>query len=485
MHETLLHKVPSLVAWVEQERALLERHADLEVAAQAWEQARCPEEGLPTGTLLTHYRGGPEMQHQDGIRARRVSPRAARFLDTARRLERRRAWVRRAVVAASLMAGLAILFYAALANQERRRAEQEQQRAEQEQQRAEGNLRQLIKAVDDFVSESDWKLSWLPYTLDERRKLLLGFHQTLASLPEEEHRRPEVRLANIKVAQRLGDIAYYNDTLAEAETWLLRALKDIRLGLAHQPGEKELLEQLALNHSKLGKVAMALGHWEQARAHINESLRLLKTPGSSSDDAVNHRRTLAVTLSELAELELAAGKLAASAALFDEAISLHEQNNGTYNKALLALTRGFRGEVAHRTGDLATAERQFERARLLGQDCVQSHAGEQFFQWVLARVLVGRGALQSAKGQLEDAAGSFREVRKLGRTLLQGEPPNKRFALALAQGLREHEVMARRQGALSETTRLHAELCTLVREFRARDGQDVRFQALACQGPGR
>lgn len=491
MHETLLQKVPSLVAWLEQERKLLERREDLEVVALNWEQAGCPKEGPPTGPQLAYYLGGSEVQRQGSFLARRVSPRAARFVEAARRLERKLAWRRRAVVAAAVVAGIAILFYAALANRERRRAEMQQQRAEMqqqraemEQQRAEENLRQLIEVTLRFVDNSDWRLSWLPYTLNERRTSLMGFHRTLAALSKEERRRQTVRLAYIKVAQRLGDLAYYDDKLSDSEAWLLGALNDVNQGLEEQPGDKKLLEQLALNHSKRGKVAMAMGHWEQARAHFNEALKLLRTQPAGSSDVENDRRTLAVSLSELAELELAAGQLEDSARLFDQAIDLHQQNSGTYNEALLAFTRGLRGEVALKMGDRATAERHFEQALRLGRACIQSHEGEQFFHWVLARVLIGFGTFQAERGQFDAAAENFREAQSLGRTLLQGEPPNKRFALALAHALREHEEMSRRQGALTEADSLHTELCTRVQRFLS-DGDDVRFQSLGCQGSGR
>jgi serine/threonine protein kinase/tetratricopeptide (TPR) repeat protein len=470
IHETLLHKVPSLVAWLEQERTLLERQADLEVAAQVWEQAGCPEEGLPTGTLLAHYRGGTEPRRLARLEARRVSPRAARFLEAARRLERRRAWGRRGLVAAALMAGLAILFYAAVANRERQRAEE--------------NLRQLIEATDEFVSNTDWRLSWLPYTLELRRKLLRDFHHMLASLSEEERQRPMVRLASIKLAQRFGEIAYYDDTLAEAETWLFGALADAHQGLAQQPGDAQLLEQLTYIYSKLYKVEMAQGNLAPAREHIDESIRLLKTHGSKWSDGVEYRRTLAVSLSEKGELEFAAGRLADADALFKQASSLHAENIGPYNEALRARTLGLRGEVALELGDLAMAEGHFAEAQRLGEACVQAHEGDQFYHWVLARVLIGHGMLQSAQGQLDAAEGSFSQAQGLGRTLLRGEHPNKRFALALAHGLREHEAMARRQGAPKEADRLKAELCTLVRDFRGRDGQDVRFQSLGCPEPG-
>ena len=499
MHETLLQKVPSLAGWLEENRPLLERLAALDIAAQSWEQAGCPEEGLPTGTLLTHYRGALKLQHQDSPSGPRGSSRVARFLEAARRLERRRAWSRWGVRAVAVMAGMAILFYAVLANQERRRAEAEQQRAETERQRAEterqraeSNLRELIETVDTFVRTSDWRLNRLPYTLEERRNLLRGFHKALNALPEEEHQRRDVRLASIRVAHKLGDVAYYNGTLAEADTWLRGALSILRLGLAQQPADKEFLEELGLNHSKRGKVAMAHGHWEAARTEFNQALRLLPPPDSltgTDEDMQNLRRTFAVSLSELAELELLASNLKGSADLFAEASRLHEQNRGTYNntynEALLALTLGFRGEVAHKAGDPATAARHVERALGLARSCIEAHAGDQFYQWVLARVLLMHGVLQSERGQFTAAARSFREVQSLGKKLLEGERPNKRFALALAHALREHEALARRLGERSEANRLHDEVRELVQGFRARDEKDVRFQILGDPGAAR
>ncbi len=484
MHETLLHKVPSLAAWIEQNRTLLERLADLEVAAQAWEQAGYPDEGLPTGTLLAHYRGGLEPRHKDSSSALRGDSRAARFLEAARRLERKLSWRRRALVAAAVMAGIAILFNAVLANRERRRAEVAQEIAETERQRAESNLRHLIQTTDDFVDKSDWKLSWLPYTLEERRKLLGGFHKMLRELPEEERQRPEVQLASIKVAHKLGDIAYYNDTLEDGEGWLRGTLDNVHQARAHQPDDKKLLEELALNHSKCCKVAMAQGQRASARRDCEKALELLDTPHWWAGSEENHGRTLAVSLLEQAEVEVADRKWDAAAKLLDRAISLHEKNSGPYNQALLAQALGFRAEVAHQLGDVAMAERQFKRALELARACVESHEGEQFFHWVLARVLGGLGTLQSSRGQLNYAADSFLEVQSLGKTLLKGEQHNKRFALALAHGLREHEAVARHQGALSEADRLHSDLCKLVRDFRGRDDKDVRFQNLGCDGPG-
>jgi tetratricopeptide (TPR) repeat protein len=467
VHETLLHRVPSLAAWLEQDRAFLERHADLEVAAHAWEQARCPEEGLPTGTLLAHYRGGPEAAHRDSPMLRRASPRAARFLQAAQRLERRRTWSRRGLLAASVVAVLAILFYAGQAERERRRAEE--------------NLRQLIDITDRFVDKSDWELSWLPHTLDERRKWLLGFHATLASLPENARRQLKVRLATIKVSLRLGDVAYYNDSLADARKWLDEALGALTLGQDQWPGDKDLREQLALYHSKRGKLEMALGDWKSARRHLNASLALLEGQVPGSNGLQNHERTLAVTLSELGELELAAGNLEAAALYFDRASDLHLLHEGPYNEALLALTLGFRGQVAYRQGQVPAARAYLERALQLAWSSRRARPGQQFYRWSLGRVLVWFATLQSSQGQLADAKRHFLEAQEEGRTLLQGESSNRRFALVLAEALKGQEELERQQERHARARALYVERCRLVRDFLDRDDKDVRFKALACQ----
>lgn len=468
VHETLLHKVPSLAAWIEQERALLERHEDLEAAAHAWEQAQCPAEGLPTGTLLTHYRGEPGALRGNSPLMRRMSSRAARFLHAAGRLERRRAWSRRAVVATFLVAGLMILFYAIRAGQERQRAEE--------------NLRGFIAAADEVVDSLDWKLSRLPYMLDERRKMLKNFLGKLESLPPRDRKRPEVRLVIIRFHQRLADLAFHDETLAEADRLLLDALEELHVGLASQPKDEELLKELALNHSKRGKVALAQEHWEQARDHFSQSSVLLESPVLKDRKEEDDRRTLAVSLSEQAEVDLSLGNLKAAASRYDRAISLHEQNSGTYNQYLLALTLCDRGEVARRADDVDTAERYFKRALELGQASVESQQGNQVYRWMLARTLVRSAALLAEQGRLETAEAYYQEAQILGRALRQGDPSNKRYALVLAQALLEHEQWVQARGEREHARSLHTEACALVRKFRSSDSEDVRFHFLSCQG---
>lgn len=470
-HETLLHKVPSLVTWIQTERKRLEQQEDLEAAARTWEQAGCPADGLPTDAWLAQYRevlGSPFLK-------RRVSALAARFLQAAERLERRRAWIRRALVAAATLAGLVILVFAARAEQARQgaeqarqAAEQAQQRAEQERKRAEEGLRQLIAEADELVGDLDWELSRLPYTLEGRKQMLRGFQARLEALQVWEGQRPEFRLASIRFRQRLADLSFHDESLADADRLLLEALELLRTGLTQQPGDQELQKQLALNLSKRGKVALARGHREEAYGHFTQALQLLDDPsvrrGWNEEDFL---RTRAVSLAELAEVESALGHLERASALYTEALAVQSRNGGAYNQYVLASTLGDLSEVLRKQGDTRGAEEHLQRALQLGRACVQSTPGNQLYRWVLARTLVKLGALQAAQRQ-PAAAVSYREASSLGESLHAVESSNKRYALVWIQarlGLGQN-----------------AEACKVVRELLHQDREDARFQLPQCQG---
>ncbi|RYZ18058.1 MAG: serine/threonine-protein kinase PknK, partial [Myxococcaceae bacterium] len=470
-HEALLQQVPSLVGWLDRERALLERHADLEAAASAWAQAKHPEEGLPTGALRLHYQGGTDASAERGLRERRLSPLVTRFLEAARRLERRRARVRQGLVAVAILAVLAILFSAARSERERKHAEE--------------NLRKLVVTADALVSNADWKLSRLPFTLPTRRNLLEGSEQALAELPESELAQPEVRLTRIKVLHRRGDLAYFDDRLSDAEAYLGSARRDIDAGLARTPHDGGLLLQLGLNHSKLGKVVWARGRWQEARKFFQDSLVLLK-PSENESDSVDSRRSEAVSLAEMAELELANQQLGTAVELYGRAIALHASNveatNGAnYNKAMLALTLAARAEGARKGRDFSRSQEDLERALHLGRDIIHDHEGEQFYHWVLARVLVELAALEAAQGRVQDAERHYAEAEKMGRVLREGEMPNKRFALVLVQALMGREALAHDAGQAERERGFHAARCSLVKEFSSRDPDDIRFKSSGCE----
>ncbi|RKH02123.1 serine/threonine protein kinase [Corallococcus carmarthensis] len=466
-HETLLQQVPSLVGWLDHERTLLERQAELETAASAWEQAQHPEDGLPTGALRLHYQGGTDALAEGSPQARRLSRRAVRFLEAARRLEQRHArtqWMWRSF---AVLASLLILMSAV--------------RSEQQRQRAEASLRSFVLSTDGFVDQVDWSLSWLPFTLEPREKMLQRYQELISSLSDSEREQSAVRLTRIKLFHRLGDMAYIDARLSDSEDALAKALAELRAGQALHPEDNGLRMQKGLNDSKRAKVAWARGRWEEARGLLEESLELLKHSDTGTDPE-DTRRSLAVSLTEIGDLELANQRLEAAVSRYGEAIELHAQNPGTYNSALLAETLAVRGAALRMEGDFVRSRVDLERALRLARDCVQADRGRQYFQWVLTRSLVALAMLDTEEGHSEPARDRYEEAITLGQQLRQGEMPSKRLALVLLQALSGYETWARTQGQSPLEQKLRQERCGLAREFQEKDPEDLRFQAAGCTG---
>ncbi|WNG58087.1 protein kinase [Archangium gephyra] len=475
VHETLLQKVPSLAKWIEQERVLMERHADLESAAQLWEQKGSPTEWLPSGTLLTHYREHTGASHQRrGLLTRTTSDRARRFLDAAERLERRRTRTRRALMLAALVAMAAIVLSAVLANQARQEAEQARKEAEE-------NYQRRLLASEKFVSDADWPLSRLAGTLPLRREMHRDTSADLMELPKQIREKLEFRLAIIKAWHRQGDLAFFDDTLAEAVALLTRAVEEIRQGLERFPGDGDLMFQLGLSHSKLGKVEQARGRREEARHHFEKSLEVLDCQSVRSDK--EDWRTCATSYSELADLKLESGSVSEAKPLYERAIELfsHAEKMGDeYDRALLAEAIFSRGGAALAETDLKAANGYLSQALTQAETLARDYPVDLYIQWVLARIHVGLAKLRAEEHQDTAAARHYREAQALGRALRQGEPENKRYALTLGQSLLGDELVARRMGEQAHADQVRRERCELMDEFVRKDGEDVRFQRLSC-----
>jgi len=467
-HETLLRQVPTIAAWLDAERALLERHADLETAAQAWTLAGCPaNEGLPSGSLLEHYGGRAGEARARELLLRLASGRAGRFLQAARRLEQRRARLRWALLGAAALGTAGIALGAVLAFRA--------------QQRAETNLQHVILATEQVVSDADWSLARFPHTLDVRRKMLAHIAENLASLPDEERDTIEVCRAVIQTRHRLSDLARLSDTLAGADDLLAAALADIERGLARWPSDPRLVELLALNHSKRGKVALARGRWGDAEQRFAAARALLERSGDKGEGDKGHRRTLATSYSEQAELELALRRAGAAGLLLDRAVALLERNEGEYDRSLLALALSARGEAARKVGDLRAAAASLERALAVQEPLVEAATGNAFHRWILARARLERAALQAEEGETAAALQGAASARALAEALHQGEPTHKSYAQVLGQALELEEALAGAEGDLGRAEQARERRCAVAGEAARRDGEDVRFQRLVCR----
>ncbi|MFY2556967.1 protein kinase domain-containing protein [Corallococcus terminator] len=459
VHETLLQRVPSLVTWLDEERRRLEVRADLEVAARTWDEAKRPPEGLPLGTLLTHYREGVATP---GREVRGVSPRAETFLQAASRLERRRRWTRRAQVFAASLAMFVILVAAVLAKQAQIRAVE--------------SLRGLITAVDAFVGDVDWPLSLLPNTLEPRRSLLNEFDKLLREIPSEAKQRPEVLMANVGMAHRRADVDFLNGTLRETGARLQEARVLLQEGKQLGVADDRLPMQWAFNHSKQGKVEMAAGRLPEARSLFVESIKLLESQQEVDD------RSLAVSLTELAELEFGEGRMKEAIALFERAVPLFSMEDPVYGDTLHVHALAYLAEALRRAGRQEDAKPRLAEALVLAELAVKRKPGDHYRGWVLSWVRLWSVRLALDLNRGADVEADYVALEKQARVLLAGESSNKRFALVLAEALHGHEQWVKQRGEPARATPLYEERCALVRRFLDRDAEDARFNVSECEG---
>lgn len=468
VHETLLQRVPTIVSWIDAERALLERHADLEVAAHAWEQAGCPVDGLPSGSLLDHYRGyaGDARQRQRLVWM--SSERSRRFIRSAEKLSQKRKRLRQLVTVALSIAVITTSSTALWAWKQGQRAEE--------------NRRRVILTTRELVTNQDWKLARLLYTTEVRSRLLEHVDDNVSSLGDKDE--PEVVQAVIEIKHRRSDLSRSNGKLVQARAFVAQAEERIRFGLARSPRNEDLLMELALNYSKRGKVELSLGRLQRAGEDFAESVAVL-TPLRGLIEANEYRRTLATSYAEQGDVEFELGRFNTAAARYQESLDLLEQNNEPdestriYDTALISQTCSARGEALRRGGDLSGAAQEIDRALHMAQAAVQAEPGTAYYRAVLGKAYATSATLRVQELQTAQALQLYEQAVGIGENLLQGDPTHKDYGLLVCQSLSAMESLVATRGGhepVAPTRR-----CELAHRFHSLDPDDARFTAHLCR----
>jgi tetratricopeptide (TPR) repeat protein len=416
------------VRWIEDERTQIERLSDLEVAVHSWEQSGCRAKDLPTGTLLAHYLQSAGTLSPPGTQVRKLSERAARYLEAARRNERRRTLNRWALGLGSLLAGGALLVTTTWG------LEKDQQ--------FQTLFQQAVNNVNEIVS-ADWQHSRHAVSPAARKQELERNRKQAAELFAK---RPDLQSLSsyITSIQRLSDFAFEHETLARAESLLDEARALIDEALAPDANNRELRSLRAMDHSKRGKIVLAKGGLlQEVEGHFSKALEFFGCQ-SSRLETEGDQQACATSFLEHADVKRRTQHIQEALRLYDPAIRLLkqalEQNPGAYNQALLAEARGARAE-----------------------------ASQDPALMVLARIHLGLAGLQDAQGK-SDAAASYKEAQLLGQQLHEREKSNKRYALVLAESLR---------GLEPTQPSLRQKRCGLVDDFLRKDPEDARFKALS------
>jgi len=478
VHETLLHKVPRIVDWIEAERSTLERITDLEALATAWEQANSPTQGLPTGTLLSHYWGVGTVRTVRGPPNSRVSQRAARFLKAAERDERRRTWGRNATLAALVFALFATMFMAWRATKEAR-LKQDEARLKQE------NLSAFLEIVDKFVGDTDWELSRLAHTHSLRKRMLDQFVGELDKLAEQGTQQADFWSILIDIRHRLADFSLRDGRLKESEEHVKKAKDKIPL-LAPD----DAMREKALNPSKQGKIELARRNLEVARQYFNESINVGEDMCQKNPQSSENRQILGVSYTERAELELEEHHLKEADADYKRALDLFNQNVQDPQKAQDPYSNNLRAEalmalaqVARLRDDLKAAKNFLDDALIIAERNRKQVPHQLLYQEALAKLNAERAALDLKRHDLDTASDAAPKAIDDARQVREGDEDNKDYALALAEGLLHQQAVRQAQGKDDEANRAHSERCRLLLTFRSKDPEDRRFWDDACPAP--
>jgi tetratricopeptide (TPR) repeat protein len=357
------------------------------------------------------------------------------------------------------------------------------------------------KGRKQIAADTDWDLALLPDPtgglLAIRRGLLEAAEARLRDVRTEDLEQPGVRIARIRVRQRLADLAYWHITLSVAEHWLELARQDINAGLRGTQEREQLAMLDALYWSKQGKVAFARGQMADAAGDFEKSLDTLSQLRAAQNgrSSLNQDDLLLSVATSKLELGLALIQHAAQPAkeqagvrLLDDAVALFGQAGSTpYHQGLAADAKLHLSEQALGTQQLSEAAilltSASEQIEVLHREA-PTHMG---WRASLIRTRWLRGRLLAAQGKPGPAIAALTEAVDRGRKLLADQPSEGRHKgqlLMVATTMVElsghfERIQNPNGGALRE------ELCRLIASAAAADPEYARIISIrnyACFG---
>lgn len=280
-----------------------------------------------------------------------------------------------------------------------------------------GDLRLLEALLDPL-----YQLLRETAQLQEGQQLLQnGWQQLNAAWPAAQRTRAQ-RVFLAHLATRLGFFLSFRADMVAARSLLTLALQDFEAlnmsaeqdlplrtltDIANKLGEHEenlrycqMALALAEADGNVLKICRALGNLAVALYHLNRlpeardfSLRsLAKGEGHEPD----YER--AITISNLGQIELADGNLAAARSLLEESLRIREQYSNTYR---IGSAHRYLGMLALAEGDAASAEQHFETA-LRCYTAADRRDSLGYVYLGLARVALARNELETACQHLRE-----------------------------------------------------------------------------------
>ncbi len=251
----------------------------------------------------------------------------------------------------------------------------------------------------------------------------------------------------------LGDVQDdRGDHKAALETYG-RALAIARRLSVEDPANQNLRHDVSVDLNKTGASLHSLEREDEALAAFDESLVILRAlVKEGGPDVENHRRSLALTLSNRGDILEAKRDLEGAGTAFEEALAtartlLESAPDEIRWKALVGTMLDSRGSFEKEKGDLDAAARAYEEAVQIREAVVEADGSDVNARHAFGISAGNLGEVLEQLGRLDDALRAYEAALKAADRVVETDETNVAWVRSLAIA---HERVARIHEAKKE-----------------------------------
>lgn len=413
VHDTLLSNWETLKNWVEEYRRALDCRDDLESAAQGWEAAQRPAEGLPGGAQLAYYQ-----------KAEGYSGRARKFLDAAIAEERRRN--RRTTMVIGALAAFLVVAITAGGF------------AWQKSVLAESRLRDAVRVADQVQVLIERNLQPIAGAEQIREMLLENVAMLQDQLLSDAEKDQQVLHSRMVNHHQKGYLTFTQGNLIQARIEYDSALK-IAQGLVERDKQSaHWRADLAISYGLLSRSYYAAGELATTRALVEKALEIALDLLKEADPRdIELRRFVGSTYRWHGKVALEQGDKVTARTSLDAALEivkpLVESNPGKVSLLETLFTSYLdRGEVALRGNDAVGARPFFEKAFEVAKSLSDAVPLSSSYRHQLSVAYERLGQIALNENDFVTARAHTEKALEILQTLLIASPHNSEWRFNLA-----------------------------------------------------
>jgi serine/threonine-protein kinase len=408
-----------------------------------------------------------------------------------------------------LVAGAAALLVAAvvglsvgtvLLSRANARTEAERLRAEAARAQAEENFRKARQAVDDYFTKvSESKLLNVPGLQPLRKELLESARTYYQGFLRQRTGDPNLRAEAGAAAYRVAIITGLLRTADQALPVMEQA-RAAYLGLTRdQPSVTKYSVDLAICDNDLGRLHAQVGDRETATRYHREALEIRRRNAQAHPDGARFQDELVRSLSNLAGIAAADGRVAEALRLTEQGVAILERAVGgatpatrlelptdlgtTFNTVggVLAAHAGHylrMGDLLHQSGRPDDALAAYRKSLAIVDSLLAADPGDLYYQGAYATVGTSVCFSLDFLMRPDDSRAVARKVKPVVERLVAENPSVPAYRLNFARLLDIEGMQATRAGQFGEAVPRLREALTLYERLGADDPRAEYYQYL-------